>query len=377
MKKMISLLLALLLSVPALAAEPEQVLSVASPYAFLMEKETGTVIWEKAADTRVPPASVTKVMTLLLIVEALERDELKLEDTITASARASSMGGSQIYLEEGESMSLRDMLKSIVVSSANDAAVAVAEHMCGTEAAFAARMNQRAAELGMKNTHFNNCTGLFDDPDHYTTARDVAIMSRELIRHESIKDYTQIWMDTVREGKFGLSNTNKLLRRYEGCTGLKTGYTSKAGHCLAATAERDGTEYIAVIMGAASSDERFQDAATLLNYAFANYALVQLTPPEAIAPVRVQVGEQGSFQPELRGSQKVLLPKNRVKDVEYGLETVGSVSAPITAGTEIGRLRASLDGEPIAELSLICPVDIRRRSPVALFFELAAILYGE
>ncbi|MGI6029800.1 MAG: D-alanyl-D-alanine carboxypeptidase family protein [Candidatus Heteroscillospira sp.] len=380
MKKLLVfvLIISLLPALPVSAAQNVSAgLDVPAPCAILMEKETGAVLWEKDADKPVPPASVTKVMTILLIVEAISDGTLSLEDNITASTRASSMGGSQIYLKEGETMTARDMLKSIIVSSANDAAVAVAEHLCGTEDSFVQRMNDRAEELGLKNTHFTNCTGLFDDDNHYTSARDVAIISRELISHEMIRDYTRIWMDTVRDGQFGLTNTNKLVRRYEGCTGLKTGFTSLAGHCLSATAERDGVEYIAVVMGASSSDERFDSAVSLLDHAFSNYTLVRLTPPEAIAPVRVGVGELDSFQPEIGGEGKLLLPRAQAQKLEYTMELPERVEAPLTAGQEIGRMAVTLEGETVYDGPLLCPVDIARRSPLALFDELAAFLYGK
>lgn len=374
MKKLFAVILACLLSVPALAAEPG--IEVNVPHAILMEKETGTVIWEKDADTPAAPASVTKVMTMLLIVEALDRGEINLDDTVTASARASSMGGSQVYLKEGECMSLRDMLKAIVVASGNDAAVAVAEHMCTTEEAFVERMNSRAAELGMKNTHFTNCTGLFDDEEHYISARDVAIMSRELIKHEVIKDYTTIWTDSLRDGEFGLANTNKLLRRYEGCTGLKTGFTTLAGYCLAATAQRGGTEYIAVVMGGATSEERFSAAEQLLDYAFAHFALAELWPAEAIPPVRVPVGEPGSLQPVVDGQQFLLLPRDKADKLEYTIELPSEVQPPVKAGQQLGKIHVSLEGEKAAELSLVAPADVPRRSPLDIFAELFSCIYG-
>ena len=270
---------------------------ISAPSAILIEKETGTVIFEKNADSIMEPASVTKVMTILLITEAIERGDLSLDEHITCSTRAASMGGSQVYLKEGEQMTLHDMLKSIVVSSANDAAVAVAEHMCGTEAGFVSMMNARAKELGMTNTNFNNCTGLMDDPEHVTTARDIAIMSRELISHEMIKEYTTIWTDTIRDGEFGLSNTNKLIRYYEGATGLKTGFTNRSMYCLSATALRDGVEYIAVIMHGETSAKRFEDAKTLLSYGFANYTLADTSPAEILPPIPVILGKTQTVQP--------------------------------------------------------------------------------
>ena len=273
MKKLAALALATaLLASPALAAEGAEP-EVSAPAAVLMEKRTGTVLFASGEDERRAPASVTKVMTLLLAAEAVERGDIALEDAVTASQRAQSMGGSQIWLEAGEEMSVSELIKCVAVVSANDCAVALAEHIAGSEAAFVERMNARAAELGLQNTHFTNCTGLFDDPEHYTSALDLAVMSRELLGREWIKDYTTIWTDSVRDGEFGLANTNKLLRSLPGCTGLKTGWTTAAGYCVAASAEREGTEYIAVIMGAESSESRNADAAALIEYGFANYTL--------------------------------------------------------------------------------------------------------
>ena len=282
----------LLLTSPAAAAGAEggasaPALEVAAPSAILMEKTTGEVLYEKNADERRPPASVTKVMTMLLIAEAVDGGEITLSDEVTASAEAASMGGSQVWLEEGERMTVSDMLKCIAVVSANDCAVAMAEYISGSEAAFVERMNARAAELGMENTHFTNCTGLFDDEEHYTSARDIAVMSRELMLHGWIRDYTTIWMDSIRDGEFGLSNTNKLVRHYEGCTGLKTGFTSEAMYCLSATAEREGMELIAVIMHAESIESRNRDASTLLNYGFAGYELCALRPDGALDEARM------------------------------------------------------------------------------------------
>ena len=264
------LIFASLLTVSAQALEPlsDSDIQISAGAALLMEKLTGEVIYEKNADARLPTASITKIMTMLLIVEDIEAGRIKPEDIVTAGSRAASFGGSCVFLAEGEKMSVDEMLKCIAVVSANDCAVAMAEYLCGTEQLFVERMNARAAELGLENTHFTNCTGLFDDREHYSSARDVALMSAELIKHEMIKAYTTIWMDSIRGGEFELSSTNKLVYWYEGCTGLKTGYTDAAKYCLSATAERDGVEYIAVVMRAESGDRRNADAATLLNYAF-------------------------------------------------------------------------------------------------------------
>ncbi len=289
--------LALLLgaAVPVRAAGPE----IAAPSAVLMDAATGTVLYEKNDREKLPPASVTKVMTLLLVLEALEQGRIGWDDEIAASAAAAAKGGSQVYLEENEQMPLRDMLKSVVVASANDCATALAEHVAGSESAFVELMNARAAELGMADTHFVNCTGLDDEPDaaeHLTTAYDIALMSRELLKHDEIRQYTTIWMDTVRDGRFGLANTNKLVRFYNGTTGLKTGYTSQAGYCVSASAERDGMELIAVVLHGATSTDRFESAKALLDYGFANWALV--TPQaDAIPAVPVTLGTKTAVTP--------------------------------------------------------------------------------
>ena len=265
--------------------------SVSAPSAVLMEKVTGEVLYEKNAHERGFPASVTKVMTMLLIAEDIDSGRISLTDTVTASERAASFGGSCVYLAQGERMSVAEMLKCIAVVSANDCAVAMAEHLAGNEEAFVVRMNERAEQLGLADTHFTNCTGLFEDEQHYTSAYDVAVMSRELLRHEFIKDYTSIWMDSIRGGEFGLSNTNRLVYRYPGCTGLKTGFTSGAKYCLSATAERDGVEYIAVVMHGESADSRNADAEAMLDFAFANYTLCSLRGDTALPEVRVELGK--------------------------------------------------------------------------------------
>ncbi|MGX8699052.1 MAG: D-alanyl-D-alanine carboxypeptidase family protein, partial [bacterium] len=302
-----TILLCLLL-LPVTAAAGEE-LEVPAPSAILIERETGTVLWEKNCDERLAPASVTKVMTILLVAEALDAGELRYEDEVTVSATAASMGGSQVYLEEGERMEVRELLKCVVVASANDAAVALAEHMAGSEAAFVLRMNERAAELGMEHTHFSNCTGLPTEGEHLTTARDISLMARELLGHRWITEYTTIWTDSIRDGTFGLSNTNKLIRFYPGATGLKTGYTAAAGHCLAASAERDGVEYIAVVLHCASSEERFASAKTLLGYGFGSFTLVDASMEGAPKPIPVNLGSADYIQPVLGESAKLVLKK--------------------------------------------------------------------
>ena len=340
-------------------------LELHAPSAILMDAATGTVLYEKNADERREPASVTKVMTLLLVMEALDAGQIGWDEPVTASAAAAAKGGSQIYLEEGEQLSMDEMLKAVVVSSANDCAAALAEHVAGSEAAFVGRMNARAAELGMTNTHFVNCTGLDDEPEareHLSTARDIALMSRELLQHPEIRRYTTIWTDTVRNGAFGLSNTNKLVRFYKGTTGLKTGYTSRAGHCLSASAERDGLELIAVVLGGDSSTHRFEDAKALLNWGFANYALIDPAEDFAPEPVPVTLGTVETVLPSLGEAGPILIAKSRAASVERELELAESLDAPVEAGQVLGTLRVRAGGELLAELPLCAAEAVPRLS---------------
>lgn len=372
-----ALLLCFLLAAPAAAldardpAAPE----VAAPSAVLIERETGTVLYAKDETERRPPASVTKVMTLLLIAEAVDSGELALDDMVTASERAASMGGSQIWLEVGEQLSVSDMIKCVAVVSANDCAVALAEHLCGSEAAFVERMNRRAEELGLENTQFTNCTGLFDDTAHYTCALDIAIMSRELLGHEWIKDYTTIWMDSVRDGASELTNTNKLVRYYEGCTGLKTGYTSTAMYCLSASAERDGTEYIAVIMHAESIESRNKDASALLDYGFANFRLCPLTSGEELPEVAVELGTEASVTPVYDGGGAVLLRTKDAQGLTWSLDLPESVAAPVRAGERLGTLTLSNSSGPVAEVPILAGGTSERLSAPGIFIRLVSLLF--
>lgn len=344
---------------PVRAAGPD----IAAPSAILMDAATGTVLYEKNASERLRPASVTKVMTLLLVMEALDTGRIGWDDTVIASEAACAKGGSQVYLEPGEEMSMDEMLKSVVVSSANDCATALAEHVAGSESAFVGMMNQRAQELGLLDTNFVNCTGLDDAPEaaeHLTTAHDIAVISRELLKHDRIRDYTTIWMDTVRGGKFGLSNTNKLVRFYQGTTGLKTGYTSAAGHCLAASAKRDGIELIAVVLHCASSADRFSSAKALLDYGFANYALVSAEMPEPLQPVPVTLGQKAAVQPELQQAAPILIEKGLQAAVTRTVTLAERVEAPVAAGQQLGTLTISANGETLAEIPIIAPEAIER-----------------
>ena len=350
-KRMLAIFVLLVLLAGALlpavrAAE----LDLPAPSYVLMERSTGEVLLEHNAHERLRPASVTKVMTLLLIMEALDDGRIGWDDMVQTSAAAAAKGGSQIYLEENEQLPLEEMLKSIVVSSANDCACAMAEHIAGSEAAFVEMMNARAEQLGMTDTRFVNCTGLDDEPEaaeHLTTAYDIALMSRELLGHEAIKKYTTIWMDTVRDGQFGLSNTNKLVRFYDGTTGLKTGYTSAAGHCLSASAERNGMELIAVVLHCASSTDRFESAKALLNYGFSNYALVTPEPGELPA-VPVTLGTAAEITPVLADETPILIDKALAAGVETRVCVDESVTAPVETGQTLGH-------QTIAERDLIAP----------------------
>ena len=372
-----ALLLCFLLAAPAAALDAQDPAApeVAAPSAVLIERETGTVLYAKDETERRPPASVTKVMTLLLIAEAVDSGELALDDMVTASERAASMGGSQIWLEVGEQLPVSDMIKCVAVVSANDCAVALAEHLCGSEAAFVERMNRRAEELGLENTQFTNCTGLFDDTAHYTCALDIAVMSRELLGHEWIKDYTTIWMDSVRDGASELTNTNKLVRYYEGCTGLKTGYTSTAMYCLSASAERDGTEYIAVIMHAESIESRNKDASALLDYGFANFRLCPLTSGEELPDVAVELGTEAYVTPVYDGGGAVLLRTKDAQGLSWSLDLPESVAAPVRAGGRLGTLTLSNSSGPVAEVPILAGGTSERLSAPGIFIRLVSLLF--
>ena len=363
-KRAVTLLLCLLLAVlsilRAFAASAEEItpagtadFDVPCAAAILIDEDSGTVLYEKNADDRRPIASITKVMTLLLTFEAMEAGKISRSDFVPVSEHAYHMGGSQIWLEPGEQMTLDDMLKAICISSANDAAVAVAEYVGGSEPAFAEMMNARAAELGMTNTHFVNACGL-DEEGHLSTARDVALMSREmLLHHTEVRDYCSIWMDTLRDGATQLVNTNKLLKSYSGITGLKTGTTGKAGVCISASAERDGLRLIAVVLGSASGKERFQAASTLLDYGFAHYenaaAELPANTPQALP---VERGTAESIQLAYTAPGRYLMPKGEGGSLQAVVELPEKLTAPITAGQTVGNVKimngtAELQSYPI------------------------------
>ena len=325
--------------------------------AILMDAKTGTVFYEKNADEALPPASVTKIMTLLLVMEAIDEGRIKLTDRVSASANAASMGGSQVYLKEGEEMSVEELLKCVVIASANDAAVALAEYVAGSEEAFVERMNARAHELDMKGAHFENTNGLDDTAEnHVLSARDIAIMSRELIKHEKILEYSSIWMDTIRDGSFGLTNTNRLVRFYKDATGLKTGSTAKAKFCISATAERDGMHLICVVMGAPTRDIRNAIATKLLDYGFANYALFE-AKGERLPEMKVLGGVENTCAISY-GDFAYAVKKGQEKSVESKLEMKESLAAPIKKGTVVGKVSYTLDGVEIGSVEVITTEEI-------------------
>lgn len=361
--------------VPAAQAQPAGPGELPARSALLMEKETGQVLYEQNAHEKLEPASVTKIMTLLLVMEAIDAGHLTLETPVTASAHAVSMGGSQIWLKENEQLTVHDMLKAVAVVSANDCAVALGEAVSGSEEAFVARMNQRAAELGMADTNFVNCTGL-PAAGHVTSAYDIALMSRQLILyHPEIRTYTTIWMDTLRDGTSQLVNTNKLIRFYDGATGLKTGSTDSALYCLSATAEKDGMELIAVVMKAPTSAERFETARTLLNYGFASYAILDVYPGEALAPVAVKLGRQETVQPVLQRSGRILVEKSKMAGVTTKVTLAQSVEAPVEQGQILGKMEVQVDGVTVDEIPLVADAAVERLTVGGIFQSLLQRLF--
>ena len=338
-------------------------LDLSAKSAVLMDVATGTILYEQNAHEPLAPASVTKVMTMLLIMEAIDGGKIRWEDTVTASEAAAAKGGSQIYLKVGETMTVSDMVKSIAVSSANDCACAMAEHLAGSESAFVELMNQKAQELGMGDTHFVNCTGLDDDPEamkHRTSAHDIAIMSRELLKnHPDIKNFTTIWMDTVRNGAFGLSNTNKMVRFYDGCTGLKTGFTNGAGYCLSASAQRDGLELIATVMGSDTSAERFATAKGMLDYGFANFALYSPVVQEGAA-VAVTLGDAPSVAAVPAEDGQLLVEKSQINSIVTEVELEPQITAPVAAGQALGNLTIKAGDQILKEIPLVAESDVNR-----------------
>ena len=336
-------------------------LTLTSHAALLMEKTTGQILYAQNEHEARPPASVTKIMTVLLTMEAIDSGRIALDDMVTVSAYAAGMGGSQVFLAEGEQMSVDDLLKAVCVSSGNDAAVALAEHVAGVTELFVEQMNNRARELGMNDTHFVNCTGLTAE-GHVTSAYDIALMSRELLlHHPEVRNYTTIWMDTLRSGTFGLSNTNKLIRFYDGATGLKTGFTQEAGYCISATAERDGMELIAVIMKGNTSDSRNADAKTLLNYGFSTYALVDVQPEEPLPVLPVVLGTADTVSAVLpEEGRTLLLEKSQTGGLAQTVELPETVAAPVCAGDRLGTLTVSREGTVALAIPIVAGKTVER-----------------
>lgn len=371
MKRAVGFLAALVLTVGLVRPCWGVELTLTSHAALLMEKSTGEILYAQNEHDALPPASVTKIMTVLLTMEAIDSGRIALDDMVTVSAYAAGMGGSQVFLAEGEQMSVDDLLKAVCVSSGNDAAVALAEHVAGVTELFVEQMNNRARELGMKDTHFVNCTGLTAE-GHVTSAHDIALMSRELLlHHPEVRNYTTIWMDTLRSGTFGLSNTNKLIRFYEGATGLKTGFTQEAGYCISATAEREGMELIAVVMKGETSDKRNTDAKALLNYGFSAYTLVSAAPEEPLPALPVTMGEAeqvGLTLPET--GVTAVVEKAQASSLEYRVDLPETLAAPIQQGQQVGTLTLCSGDTEVLTVPILAAESVPGRSWGRMFTDL-------
>lgn len=352
--------------------ESQMPVEVKAKSAVLMDQSTGTVLMRMNENEKLYPASVTKIMSMLLVAEAIDSNTIRLTDAVTTSTNAAEKGGSQIWLKEGETMTVDELLKATAVYSANDACTALGEYIAGSDEAFVTMMNDRAQELGMKNTHFDNCTGLDDtSTTHLTTAYDIALMSRELMKHQFIQQYTKIWMDSLRDGKTELVNTNKLIRFYEGATGLKTGTTSKAGCCISATATRNGTSLIAVVMGADNSKDRFEGAKAMLNWGFANYETV--TPEidkSLITNVNIIKGEEKTLMPQISGGFGFLIPKGKQKNITQEIDLAAAVEAPVESNQTLGTVTVKLDGKKLGEYKLTAPHYVEKLSFKTVFIRM-------
>ena len=377
MKKLLSVILSIFLcalfTLPAFCEENNAVLdSVTAKSCVLMDLDSGEILLAKNEHEQLPPASITKIMTLILCFEALDNGMLSLDDTVTASTNASQKGGSQIWLKENETMTVHELLKATAIASANDACTALGEKLAGDEEAFVVMMNEKAKKLGLENTRFENCSGLDDTTEnHYSSALDIAIMSRELMKHEKVKEYTTIWIDSLRDGATQLVNTNKLIRFYEGATGLKTGTTSKAGYCISATAERNGVKLCAVILGADTGDHRFEDAKKLLNYGFANYTVFTPEFDETlITNVNVLYGKTNEIVPKIIPAQSSLLPKGSETSVTQRVDVCVDVEAPVEKGQILGYIYYEMDGKEIAKSPIISEESVERKTFAYILYSL-------
>ena len=357
--------------IPAAAAQEDNMpLPLSSASALLMEKKTGTVLLQQNAHQKLEPASVTKVMTLLLVMEAVDSGRLSLDEPVPVSAHAAGMGGSQVYLKEGERLSVSDLIKCVAVVSGNDCAVALAERLSGSESAFVDQMNQKAQALGMEDTHFVNCTGL-PAPGHLTSAYDIALMSRQLLlHHPDIRQYTTIWTDSIRNGAFGLTNTNRLIRFYDGATGLKTGFTASAQYCMSAAAQRNGMELIAVVMKAPTTAQRFQDASSLLDYGFANYALLTPQPEGPLAPIDVLLGQSKTVQPQLQRECRLLVEKAQADQITTRIDLARDVQAPVDPGQTLGEFQVYVGEQLRDTVPIVAAQGVDRLSVPGLFSQL-------
>ena len=357
--------------IPAAAAQEDNMpLPLSSASALLMEKETGTILLQQNAHQKLEPASVTKIMTLLLVMEAVDSGRLSLDESVPVSAHAAGMGGSQVYLKEGERLSVSDLIKCVAVVSGNDCAVALAERLSGSESAFVEQMNQKAQALGMEDTHFVNCTGL-PAPGHLTSAYDIALMSRQLLlHHPDIRQYTTIWTDSIRNGAFGLTNTNRLIRFYDGATGLKTGFTASAQYCMSAAAQRNGMELIAVVMKAPTTAQRFQDASCLLDYGFANYALLTPQPEGPLAPIDVLLGQSKTVQPQLQRECRLLVEKAQADQITTRVDLARDVQAPVDPGQTLGEFQVYVGKQLRDTVPIVAAQGVERLSVPGLFSQL-------
>lgn len=368
LKKTISVILCLAIVLSAsVAFANEDTMSLSCPSALLMDFSTGKVLYEKDVHSKRPMASVTKIMTMLLAMEAIDAGQINYDDMVTGSSYAKSMGGSTIFLDEGEQLSVRDILKGIAVSSGNDAAVAMGEHLSGSSENFVAMMNNRAKELGMNNTNFVNCNGL-DDDNHYSTAYDIALMSRELMKHKDIFDFTSIWMDSLRNGAFTLSNTNKLIRFYDGATGLKTGSTSKAKFCISATAKRGDMHLIAVIMAAPSSKERSKDASALLNYGFSNYSVSKaVKKDEIVDSVHIDKGCDDSVNIICKDDVDYLYSKKNAPQLQREIVVSDNLCAPCKKGDKAGEIIIKDGEKEVGRCDLVFEKDVDKKNVGSIF----------
>ena len=376
MKKLLSLFLCLFILLPAQTqVSAEAPLELSAKSALLMEGSTGKILYEKASHEKLPPASVTKIMTMLLVMEALDNGQFKSDDMVSVSPLAASMGGSQVFLEENEQLSVHDMLKAVAVASGNDAAVALAEFTAGSHQGFVDKMNKRAKELGMNDTHFVNCNGL-DDDAHLTSAHDIALMSRELMKHPKIFEYTTIWMDSLRDGSFGLVNTNKLVRFYQGATGLKTGSTSVAGFCISATAKRDNMDLIAVVLGSPSSKERFADATKMLDFGFANYAVSNsLVSDKELPDLAIKKGLSDTVGIGLAEGFSILLEKSKIGSIEKKISLPDHLNAPIEKNHKVGEVEFLIDGKTVGKCDIVAKEQVKALNPWGMMKKISSYYF--